>query len=470
MATLLKAPSTNDFGEALQHPKVCFKRPDLKTADIEKNGFGLPLPISGGFALTYKAKINGGDYAIRCFHKLVPDRHIRYKHITETLKNLDQTFFVPIDYLEEQILIKGTWHPITLMKWIQGKTLNQYVHANYQNSDLIQDLALNLRTLCNYLGEKGIAHGDLSHLNLVVSNGQLKLIDYDGMYVPALRGFESAELGNQNFQHPERKKTHFGPNIDRFSATVLYLALMAISIKPELYAKSKLAGDGILFSKQDFVFPEKSQLLADLQSIRELRDQANLFIKICQSSFDSVPSLNEFINNKVSLQPSHQSQNQKTLPPSAFSALAVAKLIEKEGETITVVGKVEAVRDSLTKFGRPYIFVNFGHWFEGCFTMVFWSQGVAQLEENNIDAHKFENEYVSVTGLVTIYSRDEIASPQMVIRSVADFRFIDKATHDQALKPVIGSNLPTPQKHISTTTPVPIKPTSNFGAVDQMRA
>ncbi len=101
--------------------------------------------------------------------------------------------------------------------------------------------------------------------------------------------------------------------------------------------------------------------------------------------------------------------------------------------------------------------------------MVFWSQGVAQLEENNIDAHKFENEYVSVTGLVTIYSRDEIASPQMVIRSVADFRFIDKATHDQALKPVIGSNLPTPQKHISTTTPVPIKPTSNFGAVDQMR-
>jgi thiamine kinase-like enzyme len=39
------------------------------------------------------------------------------------------------------------------------------------------------------LNRAGVAHGDLQHGNILVANGKPKLIDYDGMYVPALRAY-----------------------------------------------------------------------------------------------------------------------------------------------------------------------------------------------------------------------------------------------------------------------------------------
>ncbi|QLQ08322.1 MAG: hypothetical protein HZY76_21580 [Anaerolineae bacterium] len=48
----------------------------------------------------------------------------------------------------------------------------------------------------------GIAHGDLQHGNVLVAADELRLIDYDGMYVPPLSGRESHEIGHRNYQHP----------------------------------------------------------------------------------------------------------------------------------------------------------------------------------------------------------------------------------------------------------------------------
>jgi hypothetical protein len=67
-----------------------------------------------------------------------------------------------------------------------------------------------------------MAHADLQHGNvLLVPTGNalaLRLIDYDGMYVPALAGQRSGELGHPAYQHPQRlREGTYNAEVDRFS-------------------------------------------------------------------------------------------------------------------------------------------------------------------------------------------------------------------------------------------------------------
>ena len=62
------------------------------------------------------------------------------------------------------------------------------------------------------LSQEQIAHGDLQHANIMVTpDGKLKLVDYDGMCVPALVGAESLEFGTPPYQHPQRNKAYGSP-------------------------------------------------------------------------------------------------------------------------------------------------------------------------------------------------------------------------------------------------------------------
>ncbi len=44
----------------------------------------------------------------------------------------------------------------------------------------------------------------------------LMLVDYDGIYVPAMAGEQANELGHVNYQHLERSAEYFDATIDRF--------------------------------------------------------------------------------------------------------------------------------------------------------------------------------------------------------------------------------------------------------------
>ena len=104
------------------------------------------------------------------------------------------------------------------------------------------------------LATLGIAHGDLQHGNLLVtSSGELKLIDYDGMYVPSLAKMGACELGHANYQSPARTSSTWGPYLDNFSAWVIYASLVALTIEPSLWTLLRNQGDeALLFTKDDF--------------------------------------------------------------------------------------------------------------------------------------------------------------------------------------------------------------------------
>src|SRR6185437_3416298 len=91
--------------------------------------------------------------------------------------------------------------------------------------------------------------------NIMVRDGQLFLVDYDGMYVPSMQGTRSNELGHRNYQHPLRSADDFGAYLDNFSAWVIYASLRAIEIDPSLYERLGAGEDCLLFRREDFEQP-----------------------------------------------------------------------------------------------------------------------------------------------------------------------------------------------------------------------
>src|SRR4029077_1600735 len=82
--------------------------------------------------------------------------------------------------------------------------------------------------IARFLENKGIAHGDIQNGNVMVAGGDIKLIDYDGMFVPGMRPGNGSETGHKHFQHPDRRVSDFGPKMDRFSFIALDLSLRAV--------------------------------------------------------------------------------------------------------------------------------------------------------------------------------------------------------------------------------------------------
>ena len=114
----------------------------------------------------------------------------------------------------------------------------------------------------------GIAHGDLQHANVLVTpRGYLKLVGYDGMCVPALRGRPNLETGLAPYQHPQRNEhTRLSANLDHFSALVIYVALRALAASPSLWSRyiEQSGYDKLLFRSEDFRDPDQSALYRDL--------------------------------------------------------------------------------------------------------------------------------------------------------------------------------------------------------------
>ena len=46
-------PQIVEYNEAVQHAATAFRDPELRQGRVKLNALGLPVPLSGGFALTY---------------------------------------------------------------------------------------------------------------------------------------------------------------------------------------------------------------------------------------------------------------------------------------------------------------------------------------------------------------------------------------------------------------------------------
>jgi hypothetical protein len=280
-------PSMTDYQEALQSPAIAFTSSELQSGAPVETRLGLPRPICGTFASVYELVNGRRRWAVKCFLRNTPDLHKRYARISEHLrKNRRLGYFVDFEYQEQAIRVRGELFPLVKMEWIEACQLNTYVEQNLSNGGALAKLRKRWDRLVTDLRSANIAHGDLQHGNvLVLPNGDIRLIDYDGMWVPALEGEQSNETGHPDFQSPGRTQVDFHSGIDEFSAAVIELAITALMHDPSLWEKYN-NGDNLLFRRRDFVNPRRSPLIADLRAMndRDIRNKLDFVIDACSSA------------------------------------------------------------------------------------------------------------------------------------------------------------------------------------------
>jgi len=293
-------PTMSDYQEAIQNPKNCFTDADLSKGTPTLNALGLPQPVTGGFCSVYQVTSGKTRWAVRCFLHNIKDIRDRYDQISRYLKSKKMKQMVGFGYVPEGIRVRGTWHPVLKMEWVDGHNLDRWVEKHLKDPRALKKLSERWAELMDQLEKAKIGHCDLQHGNVLVDGSDdLKLIDYDGMYVPPLRGRGSHEKGHPAYQHPEREGKDFDESVDRFSALVIQASLLALAESPELWKKYN-EEDNLIFRRSDFQSPDSAPVFKDLDKMSAtVSALSNALREACKAKVGKAPRLREVQNGKV---------------------------------------------------------------------------------------------------------------------------------------------------------------------------
>lgn len=298
-------PDLTEYHEAVQHPQKAFADPGLRAVTLELDRFGMPKPATGGNAVVYKGNEPGllfqKTWAIRCFLRPISDHAERYEAISKHLHKVRLRYDVNFQFLKQGIQIGSKWFPIVKMKWAKGDLLHNHIEKHLYNAAYLSALRAQWVTLVRHLEAAQVAHGDLQQGNILVRGGSIHLVDYDGMWVPALKGRDATETGHRAYQHPERSGQDYGPELDRFSALVIYLSLAALERRAGLWEKFH-TGDNLIFVREDFQQVGRSAIWQELARIgsREIDQLAAVLAAMVQQHPMKVGSLDSVVKNPAS--------------------------------------------------------------------------------------------------------------------------------------------------------------------------
>ena len=235
--------------------------------------YGEPYRSSGAFAVVFKMKDEqtGKCYALKCFTEEQEGRAEAYRQIAEEFEFVDSSYITSVKYLEKELFVDSNCEdeefPVLLMDWIEGETMETYVAANYTDTHAMAMLCYRFCKMAAWLRSQSFAHGDIKPDNIMVRpDGTLTLVDYDGMFVPAMKGQKSPTIGTKDFSHPLRTVDDFDETIDDFALVSIALSLKAISLDPSLLDQYG-ASDRLLFSAADYLDLSKSNTFTALQGL-----------------------------------------------------------------------------------------------------------------------------------------------------------------------------------------------------------
>ena len=244
---------------------------------------GEPYRSSGAFAVVFKMKDEqtGKCYALKCFTEEQEGRAEAYRQIADELEFVDSSYITSVKYLNKEIFVDSSCEedefPVLLMDWIDGETMESYIAENYQDNYTMAMLCYRFCKMAAWLRSQPFAHGDIKPDNIMVRpDGNLTLVDYDGMFVPTMKGQKSPTIGTKDFSHPLRTVDDFNETIDDFALASIALSLKAISMNSTLL-DTYGASDRLLFSESDYRTPSSSKAISALQDLMCDKDFCTLY-------------------------------------------------------------------------------------------------------------------------------------------------------------------------------------------------
>ena len=250
-------PLISEYIEAIKNAEDNFN--ELSHLRPVLNKDGSPIMSSGNFAVVFKMKdeSSGKLYAVKCFLREQEGRDIAYQQITDELEYASSNYLCSINYFQKELFVDSTVSsdtefPVLRMDWVEGVTLDKYVHQHISDKYALQLITYKFCQMAAWLMSQPFAHGDLKPDNILVTeDGALVLVDYDGMYVPAMQGQKARELGSPDYRHPLRTEDCFNEHIDDFPLALIGMSLKAIALDTSLL-QNNARSDSLLFSESDF--------------------------------------------------------------------------------------------------------------------------------------------------------------------------------------------------------------------------
>mgnify|MGYP001422646570 CR=1 FL=1 len=292
-----------DMENALEHPEDNIDDEELKEIIMERDKLDLPIQWQGQFAVVYKGELKKSMYALRLFRNNNKDLMQRYSDLQDYFEKnkifTECPYFIRFEYKPDAIYIKFRVNrndvkekpfDIIKMEWVEGDVLQDFI-KNTDDKKRIKILADKFLDMVMELESLGIAHGDLHPKNVMVHNDQLRLVDYDCIFIKDFQGQDEPEDGDQDCQHPKRKNFVYDQKIDRFSALVIYLGLLAISENIELKLHR---GEEFIFARSDFLDPSVSPLFKILDGMSDkIKSLSSKLQKYCKKDKPNIGSLQE---------------------------------------------------------------------------------------------------------------------------------------------------------------------------------
>ena len=277
----MQYPLISEYVKAIQDAGDNFDKLAYLTPVLDDHGE--PYRSSGAFAVVFKMldKKTGKYYALKCFTEEQEGRADAYRQIADELDLLDSSYITSVKYMEKELFVDSQCEedefPVLLMDWVDGETMEAYIAANYRNQSAMLMLSYRFGKMAAWLRTQSFSHGDIKPDNIIVRpDGSLTLVDYDGMFVPSMKGSQSPTIGTKDFSHPLRTVDDFDETIDDFSLASIALSLKAISMKStllDIYG----ASDRLLFSENDYRNPSNSKVISALQELMCDKDFCTLY-------------------------------------------------------------------------------------------------------------------------------------------------------------------------------------------------
>ena len=195
---------------------------------------------------------------------------------------------------------------VVLCEWVEGVTLQSKIENLCQKPEKMALLAKMFEEFAlSWLNERW-AHGDIKPENIILSGGELRLIDFDALYREGFSTNECVEVGTRQYQHPLRDKSNFDRSIDDYPIALIVTALSAMALDKQ-FSKGIAESDHLLI-RPELAIAGRDEMLDTIERLFAEKGDARHYriAQLLRSPRHSLPQLKNLLQAKTLLPTPHK--------------------------------------------------------------------------------------------------------------------------------------------------------------------